>query len=726
MNYYALGPTIVAAFVFVLGWFVFLKNRKNKLNRIYFYLSISLFIWLACFSLMYWNTGNYDFAYFIAKIGFIGVILTPVCILHFTVEFLKSNLKKYAIFFYFLTLPVILINFFSPFMYSGLSTNFWGYYPVAGKLYFIALFEFVGIFCVATIVLFKHFRKENINIIKKEQIKYLMMAFAISLFASGDYIIKYPGINFYPFGYIVVIFFSFIMALNAIKNKLMDIRLVITNGTILVLLYVFVLGIPIYLGFSTKKWFISFGLLFIFSTLAPLIFRFLQRKAELVFLAEQEKYQQFLLQASKGMVEQKEVSKLTQLIVRMITKSVKVKFAYLFIYDEKKQLFVCAVNRGEKIKDKNITFDNKSPLIAFIKSSPNPFLFFEIPKNIRNLFSRISDNISLVVPAVIRKDLIAFMFLGEKINGTLYSDKDLEVFKTLSNQAALAITNCNFLSKTNSQQKRLFEAEKLASIGGMADGMAHQIRNRLNSFGFAAELLKFDVQDFSADYKDFIDKNPSVTEMLKNMNELITSINENVKKTNTILTGILDFAKPKGSVTDKEIFSLKEIVESSIMLVRIKHHKEKIPIVFDIPEKDKIYGIKYQIQEVCFNCIDNAFEAIIEKEQHLKNPLFNDLDKTQNFEPEIKVSLKYLDNKNKYQIIIKDNGIGIKQENKVKIFSAFFTTKPSSKSGSGIGSYVARRMIVEFHNGDMFFESKYGEGTTFTITLPLAANKDRS
>ena len=308
----------------------------------------------------------------------------------------------------------------------------------------------------------------------------------------------------------------------------------------------------------------------------------------------------------------------------------------------------------------------------------------------------------------------------------MYSDKDLEVFKTLSNQAALAITNCNFLSKTNSQQKRLFEAEKLASIGGMADGMAHQIRNRLNSFGFAAELLKFDVQDFSADYKDFIDKNPSVTEMVKNMNELITSINENVKKTNTILTGILDFAKPKGSVTDKEFFSLKEIVESSIMLVRIKHHKEKIPIVFDIPEKDKIYGIKYQIQEVCFNCIDNAFEAIIEKEQHLKNPLFNDLDKTQKFEPEIKVSLKYLDNKNKYQIIIKDNGIGIKQENKVKIFSAFFTTKPSSKSGSGIGSYVARRMIVEFHNGDMFFESKYGEGTTFTITLPLAANKDRS
>jgi signal transduction histidine kinase len=128
---------------------------------------------------------------------------------------------------------------------------------------------------------------------------------------------------------------------------------------------------------------------------------------------------------------------------------------------------------------------------------------------------------------------------------------------------------------------------------------------------------------------------------------------------------------------------------------------------------------------VCFNCIDNAFEAVIEKEQHLQNPLLNDIDKKEPFIPEIKVSLKYLIDKNKYQITIKDNGIGIKPENKAKIFSAFFTTKPSSKSGSGIGSYVARRMVVEAHDGDISFESKYGEGTIFTITLPLSSKREK-
>ena len=170
-------------------------------------------------------------------------------------------------------------------------------------------------------------------------------------------------------------------------------------------------------------------------------------------LAEQEKYQQFLLQASKGMVEQKEISKLTQLIVRMITKSVRVKFAALFIYDEERQLYYCIASRGQHLKNKNITFDNKSYVIKFMKMNTSPFFFLTVPEKVKNVFSEISDNSTLIIPAVIRKDLTAFMILGEKINETLYSNRDLEVFRTLSNQAALAIANCNFLNKTNSQQK---------------------------------------------------------------------------------------------------------------------------------------------------------------------------------------------------------------------------------------------------------------------------------
>ncbi len=718
MNYYALCPSIVTAFVLILGFFVLFKNRKNRLNLLYFYLSISLFIWLFFFSLMYWNTGKYELSYFFAKLGFIGVILTPVSALHFIAEFLNSRIKNYAVYFYLATIPVIIINFSSHLIYSGLSLNFWGYYPIAGKIYFIALFQFVATFLVATIVLLKYFFNKNVNLVKKEQIKYLIMAFSIALLASGDYIIKYPGINFYPFGYIVVIFFSFLMALNAIRNNLMDIRLAITKSSIFFALYVVVLGIPIYFGFVLDQWIIAFFLVFIFSSVAPVALRALQKKAEKILLSEQEKYQQLLIQASKGMIEQHEIKKLSQLIVRIIKQSVKIKFVVLYIFDEDKNCFYNVASRtsGDK-KINSVRIEKDSPIVRYMKFKNSPFLYFGLRDVLKKGFSEICSDINLIVPSIFRDEVLGFLLLGEKENKTLYSSKDMDLFKTLANQASLAIENCFFLEKSKHQQEKLFEAEKLASIGGMADGMAHQIRNRLNSFNLAAETLQFDIDDLSSLDKTLTDK-ANVKDIITDMTSIITSIKNNVQKTNTILTGILNFAKHKESDAVFEYFSLKEIVNAAILLVEVKHHKEKIPITVDVPENDSIYGIKYQLQEVCFNFIDNALEAVVEKQQHLINKFFNDI-KEENYVPKIKVSLNFAD-KNRYQIIFQDNGIGVKEENKPKIFSAFFTTKPSSKSGSGIGSYVARRMICEAHKGDIKFDSVYGKGTTFIITLPMS------
>ena len=722
---YAISSLVASVSCIIFAVLAYTNNRKSKLNFRFSIISFVIGIW-ALFPFITSIIPDNEKALLYGRICYIFAIFTPPAFFHFvfvTLGIDKKKVNKYLIYiFYFFSLIFLMFSFSDLFIKDVVS-HAPNAHVVPGPIYPFYILFFAALCPYSIILLFR--RYAALIGYKREQMKFLALAFFIALIGGGMHVVSaYVNVEIIPHD-LLIFAWSMIVFYSISKYGYLNIKLTLLKSIVFILVYCVILGIPFYIGFKTNQWFIASIILFALSTIGPVSLKYLQGKTEKLLLAEQEKYQQFLLQASVGMVEQKEVSKLTQLIVRMITKSVRVKFAYLFIYSEEKQSFVCAVNRGEKIKDKSISFSNKSPLIEFIKSNPNPFLFLDIPKNIKNLFSSISDNIALVVPAAIRKDLIAFMVLGDKINESLYSTKDLEVFKTLANQAALAIANCNFLSKTNNQQKRLFEAEKLASIGGMADGMAHQIRNRLNSFGFAAELLKFDIQDFSEDHKDFIDKNSDVVEMVNNMNELISSINENVKKTNTILKGILDFAKPKGSVTDKEFFSLREVIDSSTMLVQIKHHREKVPVVLDIPNEDKIYGIKYQIQEVCYNCIDNAFEAIIEKEQHLKNPLFEDIDKTKDFNPEIKVSLKYTDDKNKCQIIIKDNGIGIKQENKVKIFSAFFTTKPSSKSGSGIGSYVARRMIVESHNGDISFDSKYGEGTTFIITLPLLNKKNR-
>ena len=724
MNYYALFPTITSILFLCMGMIVFFKNKQQTINKVYLYFCFSIFLWLFPFSLMYWSK-NINTAYIFAKIGFIGVLLIPICMFYFVVAFL-NEVQKYKLFLQILVgiaIPCGIINFFTPVFYSGIKVCFWGYYPIAGKLYFIILSQFVIVFCYATFLLLKNVNNTKFDIIKQQQTKYLLIAFLITTFGVVDYISKYP-LEIYPFGYILILAFIVIIARSIVKYNLMDIRVAVTNSSIFFALYVLVLGIPLYAGLVLEQWLLAFLLVFILSSAAPVIYRSLQKKAERILLSEQEKYQQFLLQASMGMVEQKEISKLTQLIVRMITKSVKVKFAALFIYDEERQLYYCIASRGQHLKNKDITFDNKSYVIKFMKSKTNPFFFLAVPEKIKNVFYEISDNSTLIIPAVIRKDLTAFMLLGEKTNETLYSKRDLEVFKTLSNQAALAIANCNFLSKTNNQQKRLFEAEKLASIGGMADGLAHQIKNRLNSFSLIGGELEFEINNFKEQYKDFVEREEDVKRMIGYIEEMSDSIMSNVKKTNVILKGILSFAKSDEQDKFFSSFSFKEIVEQSIDLIKIKHHKSNISFSCNIPDRENIYGVRVQIQEAIFNCIDNAYEAILEKIDCIKSPLLHEMKipniNVDDYMPQIDIKLEYVD-KNAV-ITIKDNGIGIKEENKSKVFSAFFTTKASSKSGSGIGSYVVKRMIVENHKGNIEFKSKYGYGTTFIITLPMGKN----
>ncbi|GAB1401775.1 hypothetical protein MASR1M68_06860 [Elusimicrobiota bacterium] len=497
------------------------------------------------------------------------------------------------------------------------------------------------------------------------------------------------------------------------KYRYLDIKITLVKSSLLIIIYCLVLGIPFFIGFSTNMWFVASLLLFGFSTAGPIFFRYIQRKAEKILLAEQEKYQQFLVQASKGMVEQQDLNKLANLVVRMIKKAVRIQFASLFVYDEQKNIYYNIASRGLEDKKRNIIYSKESAIINYILNEKKPIMFLGLKENLKNEITLIADDINLIVPSMLRDKLIAFLVLGEKTNKTVYSSQDIEVFKTLSNQAGLAIENCNFLAETQKQQKRLFDAEKLASIGGMADGMAHQIKNRLNVFLMGQTTIDFEIKDFEDENKEFIEKNPKVKNMVEEIKETVLKMTENVKKTDTILKGILNFAKTTERDTYFGYFGFKDIIDQSVDLMRVKHNVDKLPIVLEIPEEDSIYGVKSQIQEVVYNCMDNAYEAIMEMKQVYRLENINN-----DFKPEIKISLKFIEGL--VNIEITDNGIGIKKENEAKIFSAFFTTKPSSKSGSGIGAYVTKRMIEENHKGKITFKSKYRYGTTFSITLPMS------
>jgi signal transduction histidine kinase/uncharacterized UPF0146 family protein len=489
-----------------------------------------------------------------------------------------------------------------------------------------------------------------------------------------------------------------------------DIKIAFTRAGIFLIVYGFVLGIPFIVLYRTGSGLFATSLAVIFATIGPLIYRFFQKKAESVILIQQRHYQRILLQAALGMVTEHDIGKLSKLVVYILKRTINLNFAAIFIADKKSKLYqLKAVRSQDNIETPNMSLGEDDAFIYYIKKNREPFFMEEIPVYIKNSFN-MPFKAKVVIPEFAGSELIAFVLLGEKINSLFYSDEDMNVFKILSRQAALAIENCVFFEESKESQQRMFAAEKLASIGGMADGVAHQIKNRLNQFSLASGELKNEIEDFSARHPQLLENDPELKRSFDYMTKISRSLIDNVKKTDGVIKGILDFAKVEDKENYFSVFSLKEITDLACNLLMIKHETAQLPIKVDLGAEDKIYGMKAQIIEVIYNMLDNAYEAVKEKSVRISK------ENLPGFVPSVELKLVRTDKHD--EIKVSDNGIGIKEEEKHKIFAPFFTTKSSYKSGSGIGAYVVKRIIEENHKGKIWFVSAYMKGTDFLIELP--------
>ena len=145
-------------------------------------------------------------------------------------------------------------------------------------------------------------------------------------------------------------------------------------------------------------------------------------------------------------------------------------------------------------------------------------------------------------------------------------------------------------------------------------------------------------------------------------------------------------------------------------MVQYKVKLSEFDIVKEYPaDVPRINANLVQMQEVCFNLIDNAYDAMMERKNTFQEPGYRG-----------RISFSAQRKDGILQITIQDNGIGVKKEDMKKIFTPFFTTKASSRKGTGLGLYVIRSIIVENHKGKISFASEYKVGTRFIIELPIA------
>jgi len=232
-----------------------------------------------------------------------------------------------------------------------------------------------------------------------------------------------------------------------------------------------------------------------------------------------------------------------------------------------------------------------------------------------------------------------------------------------------------------SAQAETMRGEKLASVGLLASGVAHELNNPLTGILTFSHLVRQKMPDKSPDAED------------------LDLVIRETKRCAAIIKRLLDFAREK--LPEKQFTDLNRIVEDTVRIVESPAHLRNIEIVLDLDRNLPLIWIDGdQIKQVIMNMLVNAQHAVEEK----GSITLSTRRAPQNGEPMVEIS-------------IVDTGCGIPEKNLRRIFDPFFTSKNVGK-GTGLGLSVSHG-IVEAHGGRIEVESKVGEGSTFRVFLPL-------
>ena len=385
-----------------------------------------------------------------------------------------------------------------------------------------------------------------------------------------------------------------------------------------------------------------------------------------------------MLIADKSLLLDNFISKIKQLFL--------VEKVYVFLLDENTGRYKMQ-NPDEKT---SVTFHSKDRLIHWLAVNDKELIVSKNAEIIEYLSpeeqGKLSQlNVELIYPLKVMNHISGTVFLGRKADGTDFDKNEIELRSLIFNQAAFAIEHASLYELQKDRVRKMYRTDRLATLGELAAGAAHEIRNPLTSIRSTIQYLS---KDFNND--------PVKSEMI---NEIINE----TERINKILQGLLSFARPsKLNVTEIKLDSL---ISQVLMLINASIRKHHIDVQFEyFTENTSIQGDMEQLKQVFLNIFLNAIDAMAENRDNLPRLLIISIEKGM----AIDAGKHYL------VINIEDSGKGIELENLENIFNPFFTTK---EEGTGLGLAISYG-IVNSHEGEIEVNSEIGKGSCVRIKLP--------
>lgn len=400
----------------------------------------------------------------------------------------------------------------------------------------------------------------------------------------------------------------------------------------------------------------------------------------------------------------------------------------VLVLNEKEQTLDCrlAMENGEKLPVFSYNLSDKNRFAIWCIDHKKPVFINDVDEEYSHYIThRTKPKAGTYVSSILYLPLL----VGDRIVGAIsvqslnkhaYTQNHFDIFSNLATYAAIALDNAFAYEKINranqdlkEAQAQLIQAEKMASLGELTAGIAHEIKNPLNFINNFSEISIELVKELKEELEKNVGKLDKKT--VENINEVLQDIDHNVRKINehgkradSIVKGML--LHSRGKPGEKQKTNLNDLLAEYLNLAyhgfraQDSSFNVKLETDFD-PTLEMVNVVPQNISRVFLNIFNNACYSVNEKIKVKKEP----------FNPSLKVTTRNLGDK--IEIKIWDNGKGIPKDIMDKVFNPFFTTKPAGK-GTGLGLSLSYDIVVQEHGGEMKVDSQLGEYAEFIITIP--------
>lgn len=610
------------------------------------------------------------------------------------------------------------------------------YIPSFGKLVPILGLIIVGYLLLSVINLIQSYRQSK-SPTHRNRIRYLLVgAVGIGVIAFSN---LSPHTQPFPIDVTANVINAVIIAIAIGRHKLLDMSIVLRKGILYSIPTVAIatcyylslwLAITVFHSNGNMQFFISLFLAVLAALIAQPALNQAQNWVDRLFFREKYDSTQMLQRLSQTAASMRKLDDLTNLILEEVTGTIHIGKAGFFLKSDRSGDFAIAAKHGFE-NDRGYFFRKDHPIIAWLSKNNKALTHSEIEMlpQFKALWERDKNQLEqlaaeLYVPIVAKNELVGVFTLGPKLSEEQYSPDDVRTITTLANQTAVAIENARLfcqlegtleaLSITHDEQERRIQA-RTADLAMANEALKAENQERLRAeeeikrYTKELERSNKELQQFayvaSHDLQEPLRMVGSFLQLLErryspqldsNAKDFIHFAVDGAVRMQTLINDLLEYSRVGTRGKPFEHIKLNQVVAQAKknLNVAIKENKAEIKC----GKLPNIYGDDTQLTQVFQNLIGNAIKF------HGDKP------------PEITISS--MRKNGDYEIMVKDNGIGIDPQYKEKIFLIFQRLHSREEyPGTGIGLAICKR-IVERHGGTIWVESQVGEGATFHLSIP--------